>query len=111
LDFSEAGQRVLAPGKVRFILPNTLFLLFRRSHFDFSRGRGPSFRRAAFAFKLWIGDAQALSALHDMLRYVQRELRFLDAPAHEAAASVGKAPTSVKAALRERSGRKRAPRR
>lgn len=53
------------------------------------------------------GDAQALSALHDMLRYVQRELRFLEAPAHEAAASVGKAAISVKAALRERSGRKR----
>jgi len=53
------------------------------------------------------GDAQALSALHDMLRYVERELRFLDAPAHEAAASVGKAAISVKAALRERSGRNR----
>lgn len=53
------------------------------------------------------GDAQALSTLHDMLRYVERELRFLDAPAHDAAASVSKAATSVKAALRERSGRKR----
>lgn len=53
------------------------------------------------------GDAQSLAMLHDMLRYVERELRFLDAPAHEAAASVGKAATSVKAALRERSGRKR----
>lgn len=53
------------------------------------------------------GDAQALSALHDMLRYVERELRFLDAPAHEAAASVGKATTSVKAAIRERSSKRR----
>jgi hypothetical protein len=42
-----------------------------------------------------------------MLRYVERELRFLDAPAHDAAVSVGKAATSVKAAMRERSGRKR----
>lgn len=57
------------------------------------------------------GDAAALAVLHDMLRYVERELRFLDAPAHDAAASVGKAATSVKVALRERSGRKRAPRR
>ncbi len=59
------------------------------------------------------GDAQALSALHEMLRYIERELRFLDAPAHDAAASasVGKAATSVKAAMRERSGRKRSQRR
>ncbi|MBL8536688.1 MAG: hypothetical protein JNM59_04730 [Hyphomonadaceae bacterium] len=57
------------------------------------------------------GDAAALAVLHDMLRYVERELRFLDAPAHEAAASVGKAAISVKAAMRERSGRKRGQRR
>ena len=57
------------------------------------------------------GDAQALSLLHDMLRYVERELRFLDAPAHEAAASVDKAATSVKAAMRERFARKRGQRR
>jgi len=57
------------------------------------------------------GDAQALSALHDMLRYIERELRFLDAPATDAAASVGKAAISVRTALRERSGRKRNTRR
>ncbi|MDX2277281.1 MAG: hypothetical protein NW206_17685 [Hyphomonadaceae bacterium] len=55
------------------------------------------------------GDAQALSALHDMLRYIERELRFLDAPAHDAAASVGKAATSVRAAIRERSAKRRMP--
>ena len=53
------------------------------------------------------GDAAALAVLHDMLRYVERELRFLDAPATEAAASVGKAAISVKAAMRERSGKRR----
>lgn len=53
------------------------------------------------------GDTKALSALHDMLRYIERELHFLDAPAHDAAASVGKAATSVRAALKERSARKR----
>ena len=57
------------------------------------------------------GDAAALAVLHDMLRYVERELRFLDAPAHDAAAAVGKAAISVKAAMRERSGRKRGQRR
>jgi hypothetical protein len=57
------------------------------------------------------GDAAALSVLHDMLRYVERELRFLEAPAPEAAASVGKAATSIKAVMRERSGRKRSQRR
>lgn len=55
------------------------------------------------------GDAQALAVLHDMLRYVERELHFLDAPAHDAAASVGKAATTVKATLRERSAKRRSP--
>ena len=53
------------------------------------------------------GDAAALAVLHDMLRYVERELRFPDVPAHEAAASVSKAATSVKATMRERSGKRR----
>lgn len=53
------------------------------------------------------GDAQALTVLLDMLRYVERELRFLDAPAHDAAASVGKAAISVKAVIRERSAKRR----
>jgi hypothetical protein len=52
-------------------------------------------------------DNQALAALHDMLRYVERELRFLDAPAHDAATAVRRATTSVKAALRDRSGKRR----
>jgi hypothetical protein len=56
------------------------------------------------------GDAAALAALHDMLRYIERELRVLEAPAHKAAASVAKAAISVKAVMRERSGRKRTTR-
>ena len=50
-------------------------------------------------------DARALFVLHAMLAYVERELRFLDAPAHDAAAAVSKAAVSVKAALRQRSGK------
>jgi len=65
-----------------------------------------SLNRGMSSFLHAATDRQALVTLHDMLRYVERELRFLDAPTRDAAADVGHAANTVKAAMRKRAGKR-----